>query len=157
MTQYKLGIIVGLSASLVSGCAGVTFSNRDDGSSLEYHSVIPAMQVNVDANCQLTTAIISIPGPPRYLAMRSGLGKADTTVDFGAGGIITKINSKTEGQVDDAIKIAKAFGVVAALDGGAKPTCDVATKTYLIEYIDGRPTIDKNRPFLVETMAVPKP
>lgn len=155
MRGLKL-VVVGLSA-VVSGCAGVSFSNRDDGSSLEYHSVVPAMQVNVDADCKLTTSIISIPGPPRYLAMRSGLGKADTTVDFGAGGIITKINSKTEGQVDDAIKIAKAFGVVAALDGPAKPTCDVATKTYLIEYIDGRPTIDKARPFLVDTMAVPKP
>lgn len=155
MTELKL-ILIGLSASLTSGCAGVTFSNHDDGSSLEYHSVVPAMQVNVDADCKLTTAIISIPGPPRYLAMRSGLGKADTTVEFGTGGIITKINSKTEGQVDDAIKIAKAFGVVAALDGTAKPTCDLTTRTYLIDYIDGRPTIDKTRPFLTDTMPVAK-
>lgn len=142
---------------LLASCAGVSFSNQDDGRSLEYRSVIPAMRLIIDAECKITSDVVSIPGPPRYLAMRSGLGKGDTTVDFGPGGIITKINSKTEGAVDDALKIVKAVTGIAALDGSAKPTCPPTTTTYLIEYVDGRPTIDTSRPFLSDSFPISKP
>ena len=136
-----LGIIALI--PFASGCAGVQLSNVDDGRSLEYRAAIPAITVSQDAECKVTSQVVSIPGAPRYMSFRSGLGKAETAVDFGPGGTITKFNSKTEGQVDDALKIANAVlgavGGPAGMVSGAPGKCKPSTQTYLIEYVNGVP------------------
>jgi hypothetical protein len=159
-----------ISAALVgtlSGCAGVTFSHTDDLHSLEYRTAIPAVTVGLDADCKATSQVVTIPGPARYIAFKSGLGKADTSIDFGPGGTITKFNSKTEGQVDDALKIASAVmgaaGMTAALDGGGgpkggeAPKCKPLLATFLIDYdAVGRPSVDMAKPFFLKTFDPPE-
>ncbi len=135
-----------LTLATLSGCAGVSLSNVDDGHSLAYRMAVPAITASIDADCKTTSQIITIPGPARYMSFRSGLGKADTSVEFGPGGTITKFNSKTEGQVEDALKIATAvMGAAArtASEGGGAPKCKPMIATYLIDYdAAGRPTVD---------------
>lgn len=74
-------------------------------------------------------------------------GKAETAIEFAPGGTITKINSKTEGQIDDVLKIPSAVmgaaGMRPAVDGGAGSKCKPTVGTYLISYdAAGRPSVD---------------
>jgi len=159
-----------ISAALIgtlSGCSGVTFSHVDDMHSLEYRSAVPAVTVGLDADCKATSQVVTIPGPARYMAFKQGLGKADTSVDFGPGGTITKFNSKTEGAVDDALKIASTVmgvaGMTAALDGGdggkggEAAKCKPLLATFLIDYdAAGRPSVDTAHPFFLKTFDAPE-
>jgi hypothetical protein len=145
----------------LSSCAGAGFSDVNDHRSLEYRAAVPAITVNLDADCKVTSQVVSIPGPPRYISFRSGLGKADTSVDFGPGGTIAKFNSKTEGQVDDALKIATAVmsaarAAPAMVEGGKGasegPKCKPTAATYLIDYDSkGRPNVNLNAPLFLKS------
>lgn len=137
----------------------MTFSDANDGKSLEYRSAVPALTLSLDAECKASSQVVSLPGPPRYMAFSSGLGKAETAVDFGPGGTIVKINSKTEGQTEDALKILStvmgAAATTAAVDGGGKDAtaakCKPTVATYLINYdAAGRPSVDLNSPFFLK-------
>jgi hypothetical protein len=152
----------------LSGCAGVTFSHTDDMHSLEYRTAVPAVTIGIDADCKTSSQVVTIPGPARYISFKEGLGKADTSVDFGPGGTIAKFNSKTEGAVDDALKIAStvmsAAGMTAGLDAGTKgangneaPKCKPLLATYLIDYDPaGRPSVDSSKPFFLKTFDAPE-
>jgi hypothetical protein len=161
-----------ISAALIgtlSGCSGVTFSHVDDLHSLEYRTAVPAVTIALDADCKATSQVVTIPGPARYIAFNQGLGKADTSIDFGPGGTITKFNSKTEGAVDDALKIAStvmgAVGMTTLADGGGTkgggggeaPKCKPRIATYLIDYdANGHPSVDLANPFFTKAFDPPE-
>jgi len=151
-------ILVLVACIALPACAGVQFSDQKSDNSLEYRTAVPAVTLTVDADCKATSQFVSLPGPPRYISFRSGLGKADTSVDFGPGGVITKFNSKTEGQTADALNVASAvMGAmgIAGLDaggGGDKPKkCKPTLATYLISYDGaGNPSVDLSRPVFAQ-------
>ena len=134
----------------VSACAGLQFSNTDNGRSHPYRVAQPALKVVTAPDCAMTAEVISIPGEKRYVSFRNGIGKADVSIDFEPGGTIKHINSKTEGAVDDVVK------VLSTVAGIAKPglTTEVAkdcpsVRIYAIEVDhNGRVSVNRATPLL---------
>jgi len=128
-------------AAPLAGCAGAQFSDNGSSNSVQFYQTIPALLVTVDADCKVTSQVVSLPGKPRYVSFQSGLGKAQTAVNFGPGGILSSVNVETESQAEDALKIAQA--VMGAAAGAAftgegskgpekKVTCTPGTGAYPI-------------------------
>jgi hypothetical protein len=156
----KTKSVLVLMALASSGCAGFQFHDSPRPDAFTYFEPQPFLSVVLNRECQYTTSVVSLPGRRRSLSFRSGLGSADLGVTVGESGIITVLNSKTSGAVDDAVSLAGAitplFGLEANNAGGG---CPQGAVLYPILYSDaqGRVIIDTEHPFDVSIrLAAPR-
>ena len=133
--MFARTLIATIISAAVSGCSGIQFSKTDNGHSHPYRVAQPALKVVTAPDCAMTAEVISIPGERRFVSFRNGIGKADVSIQFEPGGTIKQINSKTEGVVDDIVKVASTVAGIAkpGLAPTVQKSCPASVQIYAIE------------------------
>ena len=89
-------------AVILSGCAGLEFSDGPRPDGLPFRDPVPHLLVKVAPDCAVTSEIVALPGKQRSVRLRSGLGSADLAVHLDKG-IITSVNQKTDTKIPETI------------------------------------------------------
>lgn len=137
MRLYPL--LISFMPLVTAGCAGLRFNREPQDDAFTYYEPSPFAAVKVAADCSTSVDIVSLPGRPRSISFKSGLGSAKLSVTT-SNGIITQLGQETDTKIPETLTaiagLAKTVGVGLAVGGqvDTKATCKPGVSLYAIFY-----------------------
>ena len=132
-------------ASLLTGCAGLTFG-PESTNALTYYDPKPYLFISTTPDCVSDATIISVPATKKGVSFNSGYGTADLSITL-SGGMITAVGQKTDSKIPETLSsvatLATAVGGLARSTATKEGACKASARLYNIDngVVDPKPIV----------------